>query len=70
MLTRREVLNRAGRIGAGAMAAFASPRTGFARDEQFGGVTPTASKPDTRFSSPPTWETELRELAPNVYAYI
>ncbi len=70
MLTRREVLNRAGRIGAGAIAAFASARTGFARDEQFGGVTPTSPKADPRFPLPPTWETELREVAPNVYAYI
>src|SRR5215510_13203224 len=70
MLTRREALIRAGRGAAGAVAAFASSRTGFARDEQFGGVTPTPPRVDARFPLPPTWETELREVAPNVYAYI
>ena len=29
-----------------------------------------AARPNPNFPSVPTWETELRELAPNVYAYI
>ena len=45
-------------------------RTAAARDGQFGGVTPTAPKTDARFPLAPTWETELLEVAPNVYAYI
>lgn len=52
------------------MAGFLSARTGLADEGQFGGVTPAAPKPDTRFPMPPTWETELKEIAPNVYAYI
>ena len=37
---------------------------------QFGGVTPTPPPPDSRYPLPPTWETELKEIAPGVYAYI
>jgi hypothetical protein len=70
MLTRRDLLERAGRFGAGAIAAFRSSGIGFAADGHFGGVTPTAPKGDNRFPLPPTWETELKEVAPNVYAYI
>jgi len=70
VLTRREILHCAARLGAGACSWFASTRTGLADDVQFGGVTPTAPTTNTRFPLPPTWETELREVAPNVYAYI
>jgi glyoxylase-like metal-dependent hydrolase (beta-lactamase superfamily II) len=38
--------------------------------EQFGGVDPIPPLPDPRFPKPPTWETKLEEIAPNVYAYI
>ncbi len=37
---------------------------------QFGGVTLTPPPPDSRYPLPPTWETELKEIAPGVYAYI
>jgi len=70
MLTRRDLLTPAGRLGAGAVAALTTARPGFARDEQFGGVTQTAPKADARFPLPPTWETELKQVAPNVFAYI
>ena len=33
-------------------------------------IDPIAPLPDPRFSRPPTWETQLKEVAPNVYAYI
>src|SRR5262249_49522435 len=37
---------------------------------QFGGVTPTPPLPNPRYPLPPTWETELKEIAPGVCAYI
>jgi len=36
---------------------------------QFGGVTPPPL-PNPRYPLPPTWEAELKEIAPGVYAYI
>jgi hypothetical protein len=60
-ITRRELL-------AGGLA-FAAGRT-LAAAGQFGGVTPTPPLSDPRHPLPPTWETELKEIAPGVYAYI
>jgi cyclase len=58
------------RVGVGTLAALKSGLA-FARDaDQFGGVNPTPPPPDPRFPKPPTWETQLKEVAPNVYAYI
>jgi hypothetical protein len=59
-LTRRELL--AGGLAFAARSALAGG--------QFGGVTPTPPPPDSRYPLPPTWETELKEIAPGVYAYI
>jgi cyclase len=36
---------------------------------QAGGPQPIPPAPDPRFPNPPTWERELKELAPNVYGY-
>ncbi|PYR72795.1 MAG: hypothetical protein DMF87_27235, partial [Acidobacteria bacterium] len=33
-------------------------------------ATPPDPQPNKSFPMMPTWETELKELAPNVYAYI
>ena len=67
---RREAIGRVVRVGAGALAALTGGVT-FARgDEQFGGVDPLPPPTDARFPRPPTWETELKEVAPGVYAYI
>ena len=69
-ITRRQAIAYAARAGIGACAAF---KTGFAfggDDGQFGGVDPRPRQTDSRFPLPPTWETELKEVAPQVYAYI
>jgi glyoxylase-like metal-dependent hydrolase (beta-lactamase superfamily II) len=73
MLNRREALGRMLCVGALAMAAPTRLGSEAARvldDEQFGGVDPIPPPPDPRFPKPPTWETRLEEIAPNVYAYI
>src|SRR6185369_7545048 len=56
--------------GAGTLAALASGVAVARGDDQIGGVTPAAPPPDAAFPQPPTWETELKALAPGVYAYI
>jgi glyoxylase-like metal-dependent hydrolase (beta-lactamase superfamily II) len=68
-LSRREALGRVASVGLGALAAFGSAGS-LALDAQIGGVQPIPPKPDPRFPPVPTWATELRELAPKVYAYI
>src|SRR5580765_5414950 len=60
-LTRRELLTGGLAFAGGSALAAAG---------QFGGVTPTPPPPDSRFPLPPTWETELKEIAPGVHAYI
>ena len=60
-ITRRELLASGFVFAAGHALAAAG---------QFGGVTPTPPLPDPRYPLPPTWETELKEIAPGVYAYI
>ncbi len=67
-VSRREAIGRVARVGVGTLAAL---RGGLAvADEQFGGANPTPPPADPRFPKPPTWETRLTEVAPNVYAYI
>ena len=69
-LNRREAIGRVAHVGAGALALLGAG-LGVARaDDQVGGVDPLPPPPDPRFPRPPTWETELKEVAPNVYAYI
>jgi cyclase len=72
MLSRRDAVRQVLRLGSGALAALALGReTASALDDgQFGGVDPIPPLPDPRFPKPPTWETRLEEIAPNVYAYI
>jgi glyoxylase-like metal-dependent hydrolase (beta-lactamase superfamily II) len=78
-VTRREAIGRVARVGAGSLAALAAwpDARAFARgpvdpveDVQIGGVDATPPLRDPRFPMPPTWETQLKEIAPNVYAYI
>lgn len=64
-LTRREALGRVAGAGLGMMAAL---RTTAAA--QGGGPVAFSAPPNPKFPMVPSWETELRELAPNVYAYI
>jgi hypothetical protein len=58
------------RVGAGALAALGGGLAVARSDDQFGGVNPVSPLPDPRFAKPPTWETQFKEVAPNVYAYI
>src|SRR5262249_14187663 len=62
-MTRREV----GRLLAGGGASFrlSSPRNGAAQTP-----APPNPQPNPNFPRVPSWETELREIAPGVYAYI
>jgi cyclase len=69
-VSRRQALGRVARVGVGTLAALGGGFA-FARpDDQFGGVNPVSPPADPRFASPPTWETQLKEVARNVYAYI
>jgi glyoxylase-like metal-dependent hydrolase (beta-lactamase superfamily II) len=70
VLTRRQAMGRVAALGAGAIAAAGSRCGSVDLQAQIGGVQPIAPAPDPRFPRPPTWERELKELAPNVYAYI
>ena len=69
-LTRREAL-RLGLSGIGAASATLAWQS---RRAPLAAQTPAAAPPDPQpnkaFPMMPTWETELKELAPNVYAYI
>src|SRR3979490_2136467 len=69
-LSRRDALGRVARVGVGTLAALTSTFAAARGDDQFGGATPTLAPSDPRFPAPPTWETQLTEVAPNVYAYI
>jgi glyoxylase-like metal-dependent hydrolase (beta-lactamase superfamily II) len=66
-LTRREAIGRI--AGAGALAFLARDTGPVALHAQVGGPPPVPPSPDPRFPNPPTWERELKELAPNVYGY-
>src|SRR4029450_7069418 len=65
-MTRREVI----RTGAGAFAGAAAALAGTRLSAQGGAVNPTPPPArDLRYPLPPTWSRELKQLAPNVYAY-
>lgn len=69
-LSRRDAIGRVARVGAGTLAAL-WPVSAAGRDlGQIGGLDPVPPPRDPRFPAPPTWETELKEIAPGVYAYI
>jgi cyclase len=65
-VTRREVLDQVARIGLGALAALN------VRVSELHAQTPAppSSRPNPNFPQVPSWNTELREIAPSVYAYI
>jgi len=67
-LTRREAIGRFAAVGLGAAAVLSSDLVAPRVEAQAVTLVPPA--PDPRFPPVPTWETELREVAPNVYAYI
>ena len=65
-LTRREALQ----TGAGVVVGAAAALAGRAQLSAQGGVNPTPPPArDLRYPLPPAWNRELRQLAPNVYAY-
>ena len=70
-VSRREAIGRVARLGAGTFAALTGSVRASRAADQIGGVTPSPPpRPDPAFPQAPTWETELKEVAPNVYAYI
>jgi len=71
-LSRREALRRAAWTGIG-FASVLSSAGELAKLSAQGPapVQPTPPPaPDSRYPMPPTWNRELRQLAPNVYAYV
>ena len=68
-VSRRAAIGRVARAGLGALSVLSS-QLGTSRVEAQGPVQLIPPAGDPRFPQVPTWETELREVAPNVYAYI
>ncbi len=69
-LTRRDAL-KLGLQGLGLASALAWQAERSSVEAQFGPAAgPPDPQPNKSFPMMPTWETELKELAPNVYAYI
>jgi len=80
-LTRREMMERAAWAGIGAASAFAvsgalqkawgetQPRVDESSPRIFGVSVEKLPPIDPRYPVMPTWQTDLRQLAPNVYAY-
>src|SRR5690242_20921549 len=67
MRNRREFIRDLALSAPAALAAFSA-----ADVHALAGQTPSApsARPNPNFPQVPTWNTELRELAPNVYAYV
>jgi glyoxylase-like metal-dependent hydrolase (beta-lactamase superfamily II) len=63
-VSRRELLRRGAGVGLGLLGV-----TGLSAI-RVDGQAPIAPRPDPRFPQVPTWNNELREIAPSVYAYI
>ena len=55
-------------LGAGGLGGGLGCRLGATLHAQV--AAPNSARPNPNFPQVPTWDTELRELAPNVYAYI
>jgi len=72
-LSRREALHLGAGALFGATAALAGggARTSLSAQGAPANVVPTPPPaPDPRYAMPPSWNRELRQLAPNVYAYM
>ena len=69
-LTRRQAIGRAAGAGLGALAVLKGGLGLADPAAQLGGVQPIPLAPDPLHPQPPTWDTQLQEVAPNVYAYI
>jgi cyclase len=68
-VSRRRAINRLA-AGIGALGILRADWGAPGVSAQAGGVQPLPPAPDPRFPKPPTWNTELKEVAPNVFAYI
>jgi cyclase len=69
-LTRREAMERVALTGLG-IASVLSGADKISKLAAQGAVQPTPPPPtDDKFPPPPSWKMELKELAPNVYAYV
>jgi glyoxylase-like metal-dependent hydrolase (beta-lactamase superfamily II) len=70
-MTRREAIGRGARAGLGLAATLGSGGGTMQISAQTPLVIPPAIPPpgDPRFPQVPSWKTEFRKLAPNVYAY-
>jgi cyclase len=69
-INRREAIGRLAGMGLGAFTVLRSDLEATWMNAQFGGAQPIPPAPDPRYPMPPTWERELRELAPGVYGYV
>jgi len=67
-MNRREAIGRIAAVGAGALTALHGGG-GVAIGAEQTAVQSVPPPSNPRFPNPPTWEKELRELAPNVYGY-
>ena len=67
-MTRREAIGRVAAVGLGVAAALRTNGATMAAQAPLPAVTPPTSDP--RFPQAPSWKNELRELAPNVFAYV
>jgi cyclase len=65
--TRRDALRLGLAAGIGMVSALAGARESSA---QMPGVVAYSAPPNPAYPLPPVWDTELREVAPGVYAYI
>ena len=70
LLSRRQAFGRVASAGLGAFAVLHGLHPTVGALGQFGGVEAIPPAPDPQHSLPPTWEGELREMAPGVCAYI
>jgi cyclase len=68
MLSRRTAIGRIATAGIGISSALTGGFGARRVDAQGSALIPPA--PDARYPQVPSWETEFREIAPNVYAYI
>jgi glyoxylase-like metal-dependent hydrolase (beta-lactamase superfamily II) len=67
-MTRREAIGRSVRASVGIAAALTGAGTPARLEAQI--PVATSPPPDAKFPQAPSWKTELRELAPNVFAYV
>ncbi len=68
--SRRQALGQLATLGVGTLATLGTRLGSVDLYAQFGGVPPVGVPQDPRFPQPPTWEAQVKEVAPGVYAFI